>query len=664
MRALRTVQYIDKAKTETLRQEAAARIPPQYVPVPFAQVEAEDALRNTFKQIRETKAKNQGKRAAVDVLRQNLPIKVSPATLLTLLHYKGDLSELEEKAIQILRRAMQGNIRSDSEEDIKNARENIQKWVRYLALPSEETSALIDLASNAIRPNLVIDQASTQKLRESAKRSVKPVYEKILFGEIVLHRGEKITPEVWDKLEALGIVRRFPPLDQVLSLLVLVAISFILIRLLLMRYKREIFQQRKLEILLWLLIFLGFLGFKTGITFQFTPMIVSAALGIALASLLGGETALITLPFVALLMSISTGPEVNIGAMSLLSGAVAIASVLRIRERLDLIKASLAVALTVVLVNLLLGGVAQGMDKGWMALSIGWGLLSGVIGVIIAWLGVAILERIFGITTSFQLLELANPQKPLLRELLINAPGSYQHSIITANLAEAGAEAIGADALLCRVGALYHDIGKMKRPLYFIENQTAENLHDNLPPTLSSLVITAHVKDGVEMAKEAKLPPRIIDIIAQHHGTTLVSYFYHRALGEELEVEEAKFRYEGPKPQTKEAAIVMLADAVEAAVRSLPDKSLPNVQALVSRIFEEKIADGQLSECDLSFRDLPKLQEAFLSILKGMLHKRVEYPPLKEEVSSDKDNPSKKDQIEKGVAQKSGRTRLIRRRRR
>ncbi|HHY59606.1 MAG TPA: HDIG domain-containing protein, partial [Clostridia bacterium] len=242
------------------------------------------------------------------------------------------------------------------------------------------------------------------------------------------------------------------------------------------------------------------------------------------------------------------------------------------------------------------------------------------------------LETTFGITTSLRLLEMSNPNQPLLKRLLLEAPGTYHHSILVGNLAEAAADAVRADGLLARVGAYYHDIGKLKRPYFFIENQlTAENPHDKLSPTLSNLIIMAHVKDGLELAKEHQLPKVVTDIIAQHHGTSLISFFYNKAVNQAQEgrhdpVSEDDFRYEGPKPQTKEAAIVMLADSVEAAVRSIQKSNPGRMEATVRRVIKEKLEDGQLEECELTFKELDIIAQAFVRVLSGFFHSRIEYP--------------------------------------
>lgn len=237
------------------------------------------------------------------------------------------------------------------------------------------------------------------------------------------------------------------------------------------------------------------------------------------------------------------------------------------------------------------------------------------------------LENIFGITTSIKLLELANPNQPLLKKLLTEAPGTYHHCIMVGNLGEAAAEAIGANGLEVRLGAYYHDIGKLKRPYFFSENQfSGNNPHDNITPQLSTLIITSHVKDGVEMAKAAKLPPVIIQMIAQHHGDSLVSFFYYKAKEQDPEVKERDFRYEQSKPQTKEAAILMMADTVEAAVRSKKNATPGQIEGFIRTLIKGKLNDGQFDECELTFRDLDQIATAFARVINGIYHKRIEYP--------------------------------------
>ena len=262
------------------------------------------------------------------------------------------------------------------------------------------------------------------------------------------------------------------------------------------------------------------------------------------------------------------------------------------------------------------------------------GFVGGALAVPILVMGITpLVEAAFGYTTDIKLLELANLNHPALKELIVQAPGTYHHSIIIGSLVEAAAEAIGANPLLARVCAYYHDIGKGKNPLYFGENQRGENRHDKLTPQMSALIIKRHVTDGVEMARQYKLPKQVADAIPQHHGTRLVGYFFHKALKEQEgkpdqgPVEEPVYRYAGPKPQTREAALVMIADAVEASSRAMQEPTPAKLQSLVQKIINGIFADGQLDECDLTLRDLNEIARAFYRTLGGIYHTRPDYPP-------------------------------------
>lgn len=312
--------------------------------------------------------------------------------------------------------------------------------------------------------------------------------------------------------------------------------------------------------------------------------------------------------------------------INLFSSIIAIFSLYKIQQRADLTKAGFIVGIFNVIMIPIFSIL---LNKSIILSDIAWGFGTGIISAILAIGSLPYLENIFGLVTSFKLFELSNPNNPLLKELMMKAPGTYQHSLVVGNLAEAATEAVGGDPLLARVGALYHDIGKMIRPHFFIENQQGmENQHSKISPRLSSSVITAHVKEGIEMARDHKLPDIIIDFIPMHHGTSLVSYFYHQAKQTEKpeDVLEEHFRYPGPKPRTKETAILMLADATEAAVRSAAKPSIEQIQKIINKIIKSRIDDGQLSEAPLTLIDLDRISTEFLRILQSLYHKRIEYP--------------------------------------
>jgi putative nucleotidyltransferase with HDIG domain len=279
-------------------------------------------------------------------------------------------------------------------------------------------------------------------------------------------------------------------------------------------------------------------------------------------------------------------------------------------------------------------GLMTNLDVEATLLRAGYVAISALISAVLAVGCLPLMESLFSITTQQKLLELSNPNQPLLRMLQIEAPGTYHHSLLVANLAEAAADAVGANALLCRVGAYYHDIGKAKRPMYFKENQMDEvNPHDSMSPQVSAAILAEHVRDGRVMAERDKLPKPIVAIIREHHGTTTMGYFLHRAKqqaeGTGEEVSEEDYRYDGPPPQTRESALVSLADTVEAAVRSLKDHSSDSMQTMIRKLLADRMSDGQLADVPLTIRDFSRIEAAFMHVLGGIYHTRVEYPELR-----------------------------------
>lgn len=328
-----------------------------------------------------------------------------------------------------------------------------------------------------------------------------------------------------------------------------------------------------------------------------------------------------------LLLGITGALPMELAAGTWLAGAVAVHVVNPLKQRSDLIRAmSIQVAAQAVICASMVLVLPQMIAPAWEAAV--WGTIAAVIATAIFWLGVAVLEKIFHIVSDWTLLELCSPEHPLIRELVLRAPGTYAHSVGVGNLAEEAARAVGANTLLCRTMAYYHDVGKTSRPNYFIENQIGQNIHDDLSPSLSAQIIAAHVTDGVELAKRHKLPQILIDGIEQHHGTSLITFFYHRAVeergakpGQDL---EKRFRYPGPKPQSKEAAILHLADIAEATSRTLArDESL---ELVVAKLVENSRADGQLDESELTFKELGIIAESFCRTLRAVRHERVSYP--------------------------------------
>lgn len=361
------------------------------------------------------------------------------------------------------------------------------------------------------------------------------------------------------------------------------------------------------------------------------------------SALLGTNSAVFSLTIVAFLIGVTGPVPKEILATAWISGTIASHAVNPMRQRADLIRAvsvtAVAQAIIAACATLMISTSAAPVLQSGI-----WAALSAVISTAIFWLGITILERVFGQTSDWSLLELCSPEHPLIRELCLRAPGTYAHSVMVANLAEQAARAIGANPIHLRAMAYFHDIGKIERPAFFIENQLAENLHDELPPTMSARIITAHVRDGLELGSRHRLPALVMDGIAQHHGTSLVSYFYHRACnmsGDEIPLGlDRLFRYDGPKPQNRETAILHLADQVEAASRTRKAGSVEELENMIEAILESSRSDGQLDECDLTFRDMTALRNSFLHTLAAVRHARITYPTpdLTHEPLSDTDS--------------------------
>lgn len=304
-------------------------------------------------------------------------------------------------------------------------------------------------------------------------------------------------------------------------------------------------------------------------------------------------------------------------------------SVMRGRKRSALIKGGVYVSavniVTVGIILLLKGNLISPMSPS----SFLFAAISGIMVSATVSMMLPVIEYVFGITTDISLVELLDLDQPLMRNLMVAAPGTYHHSVIVGNLAEAAAEAVGANPLLARVTAYYHDIGKMKMPEYFVENQTGTiSKHEKLTPHMSSMILTSHVKEGVELARQYKLPRLVIDIIQQHHGTSLITYFYQKAIEQVSSVSQENYRYPGPKPQTRVAALVMMADAVEAASRALADPTPARIAALVDRIINNIFLDGQIDDCELTLKDISEVKKRFTYILTSIFHRRIEYPEL------------------------------------
>lgn len=548
----------------------------------------------------------------------------------------GTIGVLSGETKKIIRKFMEKGVQ---EEALDTSKKDILLAVSEMNIGDQFKPLISAVISEVkLQPNLIPDVEGIEQKKLEAMASIADVQVTVRQGEEIVGDGQVVTEEKYEIMEHLGLLKTSYRHFSLLGLVSFVALVFILLILYLYRYNRDILLEEKKFLLLGLLITTGLfldkgivsirLGDNPEIASLVGFMVPTAAVSMLIAILLDRKLALFVSAVMSLFVGLLMGNQLHFASVSFIGGSVGVFSVSDISERTDLSRASVFIVLANVAAIM---GVVLIRTNSFSLSSLGAivGLINGILSSILTIGALPFLESAFGITTAVRLLELSNPNQPLLKRLLIEAPGTYHHSMMVANLAEGAADAIGADPLLTRVGAYYHDIGKLKRPYFFIENQfTSENPHHKLTPTLSTLIITSHVKDGVELAQENKLPQAVKDLIFQHHGTTLMTYFYNKALESERgeTISEIDFRYESTKPQTKEAAIVMLADSVEAAVRSLQYSGHGRLEVCVRKIIKDRLEDGQLEESELTFKELEKITKSFVLILCGIFHSRIEYP--------------------------------------
>jgi len=622
--APRTVEFVDRERTEALRQEVANAIPPVYRAVPDALEQAERQVRSLGESVLAVRADRslppQGRTQAL--ARLGLQGEALQAALSL---DRRQLLLARDAAVSALYRLMARPLRA---EDVDAARWQAElvlreKGVRQQALPFARW-----LVERALRPSLVVDEAQTRRAREAARAGVEPVRVRVLKDEVVVRRGEVVTPEQMRKLQALGLASSPWQWEKVAGTALLVGVLVAVLGAYLARFQPEVWQSPKLLGLLGLLIWLGAAGTRVVVTLH--PLLLpTASVAMLLSVLLNPRVAVFAAGVLAVLAGSLGSEDLRLAVVAYTGALVAVFSVRRIQRRTDLAYAGLVVGFANAAASLA-SDLLAGTPLREAAFNAGVGVAGGVLCGVLATGALPYLEDLFGLVTPIKLLELSNPNHPLLRRLQLEAPGTYHHTLMVANLAEAAAEAVGADPLLARVGTYYHDVGKLRRPGFFVENQVGgQNPHDRMAPTLSALAVAAHVRDGLELARQYKLPQVVADFIPQHHGTCLMAYFYHRAVEQQQgPVDPESFRYEGPKPRSREAAIVMLADGVEAAARSIQNPTPERIREVVRRIVHERLEDGQLDECDLTFRDLERISQVFTRLLVSMFHPRLEYPEV------------------------------------
>lgn len=629
-------EFVDRPETERLQREAAAQVNDIYHEDEEVNATVIAGLRQAFAQVYNARqaAGTEPDAETVERLRRELAIDIPDDVAMSLLTADGrTMQQLEQAAENTALELLGEGIKTDS---LESARRRVPEMIRVYEFAREHERFVSLLVQQQLQPNLMFDEEATRQARQAAIAAVEPVL--IRSGQILIREGEPVTADDLIRLQDAGLLRDERPTYAWLGAALMAASLFGLVAGYLALFHKPLLLNRPRLVLIGFTIIASLLiaWVVLGVSGYAVPLAAGAML---LAILIDARLAVFVSLLLAAIVTLLAEGDLSILFVTIIGSLAAVYSVTVVRQHSDLMRAgvytALANAVTIMIWSALFNEFSIYRIGMWE--DVFWGAVGGLLSAILTIGSLPFLESIFGIITAVRLLELTNPNQPLLRRLLVEAPGSYHHSLMVANLCEAAAEQVNADSLLARVGAYYHDIGKMKRPYFFVENQFGNvNPHDKLSPSLSALVIISHVKDGVELARQHQLPEELIRFIQEHHGTTRLEYFYQKAVEElgEKNVLEEDFRYSGPKPRSKETAICMLADSCEAAVRAMTKPSPGRIEATVRRIIRERLNEGQLDECDLTLADLNRIAETFTRVLTGIFHARIEYPEtmVKEEL--------------------------------
>ena len=651
----------NRFRTRVLQEEAvrnalraATQDPANYAIDPAAAVLAGDQVRKAVELVRAARVELWGRQAGADtpppdaaaaraslgdlkdqIVRQT-GLNVGEEVLLQALRLSPEAFEASAQRAPRLVEEVMAAVRIGAG-DVPQARALVSQRAFALGMSEATARVVAGLAGAAVAPNLVLDQVRLERVRQEAIQSVRPVV--VAQQQTILRRGELVSEEHIQLLSDLGLLgRRSHPWMTLAGVAGLTAGLVGVFSIYLARFHPTVAASARLTALLAAVALVVALMARLlqGTPWPFAGYLVPVALaGVLAAILVEPRVAMLLVVLLsAVVVGLAFGFEGRFMFVGAVTGMVAVFSVHRLGQRSDLTRTGLVVGaagFAAVAVLGLLHSEPQTLMNSWA------GFANGVLSAVLAIGLLPFIEALFGVVSSVRLMELCNPNQPLLRRLLLEAPGTYHHSLMVGNLAEAAAEAVGADPVLCRAGALYHDVGKVRRPYFFVENQFADqNPHDRLTPSLSTLIIMSHVKDGVELARQHRLPEAVVEFIRTHHGTDLIRYFYSKAVSQEGadRVDERDFRYPGPKPRSKETAIVMLADSVEASARALKNPTPGRVEGLVHRVVRERLLDGQLDESTLTLQELHAIASAFTRVLTGVYHARVEYPAIEREVKA------------------------------
>ena len=624
VKAPRSVSFTSESLTAAERDRVVAAVPKQYTRNPAVVVNETAKLATELSAISRVRDAAQGRDQKVQALTRLAEITLT-------LPVATDVADLPPVEWEAMTRDLENTLRSLYSQDIRPEQQELVRTDVAKTLPAAWSERQKRVATELLRPrlqaNASFDSSSTQQSQEAVRSAVAPVQVQVAAGEVVIREGQVVTVQDVEKLRALGLVAPGFDWRAAIGLVLWALLTAGMLALFCSRYAEEAWADDRRVLLIGLSLVALTAASRLVVPSHALAVyaVPYAAVAMMLTILVGGRTALATQIVGALHVGIMSG-QVELVAYALVPALLGMGMVRRATTAREFVVAAGTVVggnLGVLASFALVGRATDVLG----VLQLGSAAVAGGLGSgVLAFGGVVLLGHLFRITTVFELRELADPNHPLLRQLLLRTPGTYHHSLLVANLAERAAEVVGADPLLARVGAYYHDVGKMRNPSAYIENQTGANPHDELDPAVSAGIVSAHVRDGLALAERYRLPAQIREMIPGHHGTSLIRYFYQQALERGGPVEEAAFRHPGPKPRSRETAIVMLADGTEASVRSLEEKTPESIRAMVEKIVAERIADGQLDECELTLRDVQRIKNAFCELLLGVYHERIPYP--------------------------------------
>ena len=633
------ITKIDDTATKIAKDRAANSVAPQYTKneeLTNSQIEKIDLVFADARRIigEKTLKEPEKIKSLKDAITQELPEEFYIKLVRTSL---SELTDLRLTTRDIVSNILAEGVRS---QELAAKKDQVDSMLVTSSLSSNVRYLAREITRYFLIPNELYDQKKTESLREAAKDSVESI--PINKGQVLVSSGEVVTDDQFRKLKEIGLIQEQTNVSPYLGLLLLVLLVVSILRFYVQRFHPNIHADNSQLMLLISVMLLTLTGMKIvtlgqNLEWSTVGFLAPVALGTMLITLLLNSKLSLA---ASLLFCLSASMffkgdnqflfDFRFGLIALISGIISTFALDGVKRRSAVLKAGVLTSLVSMIAILALYTLWPA-ERDWTQLfqSLLFGLIGGIFSAVLTIGFLPYFETMFGILSPLRLLELSNPNHPLLKDLLYKAPGTYHHSIIVGNLAEAAAESIGADGFLARVGAYYHDVGKLKRPQFFIENQIhRDNPHDKISPNLSKTIILSHPKDGVGMLKAHRIPKAIQDIAAQHHGTTLLKFFYYRAMEQSngTQVLEADYRYPGPKAQFKEAAIVGIADCVEAAVRSISKPTPSRIENMISKIIRDRLEDGQFHECDLTFKECNSIAKAMAATLQGIFHSRIEYP--------------------------------------